>query len=59
LEGSARQPYILGMVKAAFVAGYDVLAWNLLGCGDIDNLSPKLYHSGSSEDLDAVVHCGL
>lgn len=59
LEGSARQPYILGMVKAALVAGYDVLAWNLLGCGDIDNLSPKLYHSGSSEDLDAVVHCGL
>ena len=55
LEGSARQPYMLGMAKSALAAGYEVLAWNLRGCGPEDNLSYRMYHSGSSADLDDVV----
>lgn len=55
LEGSSRQPYVLGICHAARRAGFDVLAWNLRGCGDIDNRLPTLYYSGCSEDLDAMV----
>ncbi len=55
LEGSAFQPYMLGMARAALAAGYDVLAWNLRGCGPEDNLTHHVYHSGSSGDLDDVI----
>ena len=55
LEGSSRQPYVLGMCHAARKSGFDVLAWNLRGCGETDNRLAKLYYSGCSEDLDAMV----
>jgi predicted alpha/beta-fold hydrolase len=55
LEGSSRQPYVLGICHAAQQNKFDVLAWNLRGCGDIDNRLPKLYYSGCSEDLDAII----
>lgn len=55
LEGNAFQPYMLGMARALFASGYDVLAWNLRGCGDQPNLQLRSYHSGASDDLAAVI----
>ncbi|MGI8955583.1 MAG: YheT family hydrolase [Chthoniobacterales bacterium] len=55
LEGSADQGYIRGMSTALADAGWDVLAWNFRGCGDEPNRLVRLYHSGATEDLSAVV----
>lgn len=55
LEGHSRRPYILGMARAFLGAGRDVLAWNCRGCSGEVNRLPGSYHSGSSDDLGAVV----
>ncbi|HEY3664021.1 MAG TPA: alpha/beta fold hydrolase [Chthoniobacterales bacterium] len=55
LEGSADQDYIRGMSAALADAGWDVLAWNFRGCGEEPNRLVRLYHSGATEDLRAVV----
>lgn len=54
LEGSTRSPYIRGMAKALFQAGWDVLAWNNRGCGGTPNTRFEAYHSGYTEDLEAL-----
>lgn len=60
LEGSSRQPYIMGMVKEFNARGFDALAWNFRGCGSELNHSARLYHGGSTHDLKAVVdHASL
>ncbi len=59
LEGCSRRPYILGMARAALAAGWDVLAWNFRSCSGEINRQPRFYHSGASEDLDAVVQRAL
>ena len=55
LEGSADEGYIKGMAAALAAAGWDVLAWNFRGCGEEPNRLVRLYHSGATEDLRAVV----
>jgi predicted alpha/beta-fold hydrolase len=60
LEGSNHQPYIRGMAQDAIengIAGQpvDVVAWNLRGCGEPDNMTHKLYFAGSTDDLDDVI----
>ncbi|WP_157960504.1 YheT family hydrolase [Marinimicrobium alkaliphilum] len=55
LEGNSQRAYVLGLAQQAQALGYPVLAWNLRGCGRADNLTPTLYHSGASYDLDAVI----
>lgn len=55
LEGSARSGYILGTARAALARGWSVLAWNLRSCGEHLNRTPRIYHSGCSDDLDAVI----
>lgn len=55
LEGSARSGYILGATRAALAEGWSVLAWNLRSCGDRLNRTPRIYHSGCSDDLDQVI----
>ncbi len=55
LEGSADEGYMRGMATALAVAGWDVLAWNFRGCGGEPNRLVRLYHSGATEDLSAVV----
>ncbi len=55
LEGASSQPYVLGMVRAMNRQGWDALAWNLRGCSGEPNKSLRSYHSGATDDLEAVV----
>ena len=55
LEGSASSSYMLGTAIKAWQAGFDVLRLNVRGCGGTSHLSPKLYHSGLTIDLDHVI----
>jgi len=58
LEGNAHRHYMVGMATACFHAGFDVVRWNFRGCGDQLNRQRRFYHSGATEDLNAVVdHC--
>lgn len=54
LEGSADAKYVLGTASKAFAAGFNVLRYNVRGCGGTLHLSPKLYHSGLTVDLQHV-----
>lgn len=61
LEGSFDSSYSRGMTKALLSSGWDVLTWNMRGCGDRPNRLITWYHSGKSEDLKHIVEyaCGL
>jgi predicted alpha/beta-fold hydrolase len=54
LEGSAEASYVLGTASKAFAAGFNVLRYNVRGCGGTGALTPKLYHSGLTIDLHYV-----
>jgi predicted alpha/beta-fold hydrolase len=54
LEGSADAKYMLGTADKAFAEGFNVLRFNVRGCGGTQHLSPKLYHSGLTVDLHHV-----
>lgn len=43
------------MAAALIRRGWDVLAWNFRGCGREPNRLLRMYHSGATEDLHAVV----
>ncbi len=55
LEGNTTRAYVKGMVKAVTAAGFAALAWNFRGCGGTINRRPRLYHSGSYQDLKTVI----
>jgi predicted alpha/beta-fold hydrolase len=55
LEGNAQRPYILGSAKQLNENGYDVCAINLRTCSGEQNRLFRSYHSGATEDLDAVI----
>ena len=55
LEGSMDAGYIRRSAAALSVAGWDVLAWNLRGCGLIPNRLPAGYHCGKTDDLASVI----
>lgn len=55
LEGNVLRPYMLGMARAFFLQGYDLLTWNFRGCGDEMNRRLRFYHSGATDDLHVVV----
>jgi len=55
LEGSTSSTYLRGMALALRAAGYDVLAWNMRGCGTERNRLKTWYHSGQSDDLRHVL----
>ena len=59
LEGSLDSSYVRGMTLTMLNAGWDVLAWNLRGCGDVPNRLVTWYHSGKSEDLKEIVSHAL
>ncbi len=55
LEADLNTGYIQGMAAALVRHGWDVLAWNFRGCGGEPNRLLRMYHSGATEDLHAVV----
>lgn len=55
LEGDSRRAYVKGMIKAFAGRGCHGLAWNFRGCSGEPNLLERFYHSGATEDLEAVI----
>jgi len=55
LEGDSRRSYMLGMTRALNRRGWDVCAMNMRGCSGEPNRRLYAYHSGKTDDLDAVV----
>ncbi|MGC1781722.1 MAG: alpha/beta fold hydrolase [Acidobacteriaceae bacterium] len=54
LEGSSESQYMLGNATKAWRAGWNVIRMNMRNCGGTETLSPTLYHSGLSGDVQAV-----
>jgi predicted alpha/beta-fold hydrolase len=59
LEGHSRRHYMTGMAKAVMEQGWDALGWNFRSCGGEMNRHLRFYHSGATEDLDAVIQYAL
>lgn len=55
LEGSAKRPYVLATAKLFNQNGYDACAMNFRGCGGEPNRLFSTYHSGKTDDLEAVI----
>lgn len=55
LEGSSSSVYIISTAQLFFQAGFNVLRYNMRNCGGTEHLTPTLYHSGMSGDLQVVV----
>ena len=55
LEGNAQRAYITGSAKAFNANGFDACAINLRTCSGVPNRLYRSYHSGATEDLEAVV----
>jgi len=55
LEGNAQRAYITGSAKQLNQNNYDVCAINLRTCSGESNRLFRSYHSGATEDLDAVI----
>lgn len=55
LEGSSQSQYIKGMASLFYKHGFDICAVNFRSCsGEMNNLL-RSYHSGATEDIDAVM----
>ncbi|MGD9489022.1 MAG: YheT family hydrolase [Calditrichaceae bacterium] len=59
MEGSSHRAYVIGMARALNHYGWDALAWNFRSCGGEMNRQLRMYHSGSTDDLDLVVNHAL
>jgi predicted alpha/beta-fold hydrolase len=55
LEGNSYRSYITNMAQHLIKHGYDICAWNFRGCSGEINKQIRMYHSGSTNDLDEVV----
>ncbi|NAS12543.1 YheT family hydrolase [Poritiphilus flavus] len=55
LEGNGQRPYITGSARTFNAHSYDACAVNFRGCSGETNRLYRSYHSGATEDLDAVV----
>ncbi len=55
LEGSSNSQYVVGNANKLWRAGMNVVRMNMRNCGGTEALSPSLYHSGLSADVDAVL----
>ena len=56
LEGHGQRPYITGSAKIFNQHGYDACAVNFRGCSGETNKLFRSYHSGATEDLDAILN---
>ena len=59
LEGNSRKSYPLGMARHLCHLGWDVICLNFRGCSGEPNRLPRMYHSGLTNDLHAVIVHGL
>ncbi len=55
LEGSSESQYVVGNANKLWQAGANVVRMNMRNCGGTEALTPTLYHSGLSGDVDAVM----
>jgi len=55
LEGSSKSTYIVSLSKVLNKHGFDVIAMNHRSCSGELNRLLSSYHSGKTEDLDAVI----
>jgi predicted alpha/beta-fold hydrolase len=55
LEADAGTGYMQGMAAALIRGGWDVMVWNFRGCSGEANRLLRMYHSGATEDLHAVL----
>ncbi len=56
LEGHAQRPYVTGAAKLFNNNHMDAVCVNFRGCSGEDNLLYRSYHSGATEDLEAVIN---
>ncbi|PNQ72757.1 alpha/beta hydrolase [Hanstruepera neustonica] len=56
LEGHAQRPYMTGVAKLFNNNGFDAVCVNFRGCSGEDNLKYRSYHSGATEDLEAILN---
>ena len=55
LEGSSNSQYVVGNANKLWSAGCNVVRMNMRNCGGTERLTPTLYHSGLSGDVQAVM----
>lgn len=55
LEGSSRSQYVIGNANKLWTAGCNVIRMNMRNCGGTERLTPTLYHSGLSTDVERVL----
>jgi hypothetical protein len=55
LEGSHAVHYMPGLAEKAWRRGWNAVLLNQRNCGGTERLSPRLYHSGLTEDPRAVI----
>ncbi|GAA3612321.1 alpha/beta fold hydrolase [Flavivirga amylovorans] len=55
LEGNGQRPYMTGPAKLFNNNDVDAVCVNLRGCSGEDNLKYRSYHSGATEDLEAII----
>jgi predicted alpha/beta-fold hydrolase len=59
LEGSSLSQYVIGTAAKAWDAGMSVVRMNMRSCGGTEKLTPTLYHSGLSADVDVVLRFAI
>ena len=55
LEGSSDSQYVVGNANKLWAAGGNIIRMNMRNCGGTERLTPTLYHSGFSADIEAVL----
>jgi hypothetical protein len=55
LEGSSQSQYVVGNANKFWKAGFNVIRMNMRNCGGTEKLTPALYHSGLSGDVQHVM----
>ena len=56
LEGNAQRPYMTGTAKVFNNHGFDAICMNFRSCSGKTNNLYRSYHSGATEDLEAVIN---
>src|ERR1700761_5337916 len=55
LEGSSNSQYVVGNANKLWRAGCNIVRMNMRNCGGTERLTPTLYHSGLSQDVEGVI----